>query len=113
MVFRALFALAAFNNLEIQQQNIKLAFSNVNIDEDIYVIQPIEFEENSNQVCLLNKALYGLKQCARQYFHFQQNCKKELNFKLVIANQSVFYNSESNIIITAYIDDLLVFAINK
>ncbi len=38
---------------------------------------------------------------------------KELNFNSIIADQSVFYNSESNIIITAHIDDLLVFAVNK
>ena len=39
--------------------------------------------------------------------------KKKLNFNSIIADQSVFYNSESNIIITAYINDLLVFAVNK
>ncbi len=113
MVFRALFALAAFKDLEIQQWDIKSAFSNAKIDEEIYVMQPVGFEENSNQVCLLNKALYGLKQSARQFYLFLANLLKELNFNLIIADQSVFYNSESNIIITAYIDDLLVFAENK
>lgn len=56
MVFRALFALAAFNDLEIQQWDIKSAFPNASIDKEIYVIQPIEFEENSNQVCLLKQS---------------------------------------------------------
>ncbi len=113
MVFRALFALAAFKDLEIQQWNIKLAFPNASIDEEIYVIQPIGFEENSNRVCLLNKALYGLKQSARQFYLFSANLLKELNFNSIVADQSVFYNSKSNIIITAHIDDLLVFAENK
>jgi len=113
MVFRALFALAAFKDLEIQQWDIKSAFPNAKIDEEIYVMQPVGFEENSNQVCLLNKALYGLKQSARQFYLFLANLLKELNFNSIIADQSVFYNSESNIIITAHIDDLLVFAENK
>jgi len=113
MVFRALFALAAFKDLEIQQWDIKSTFPNASIDEEIDVIQPIGFEENSNQVCLLNKALYGLKQSARQFYLFLANLLKELNFNSIIADQSVFYNSENNTTITAHIDDLLVFAENK
>ncbi len=104
MIFKALFALAVFKDLEIQQWDIKSAFPNA---------KPIGFKENSNRVCLLNKALYGLKQSARQFYLFVANLLKELNFNSIIANQFVFYNSESNITITAHIDDLLVFAENK
>jgi len=86
---------------------------NAKIDEEIYVMQSVEFEENLNQVCLLNKALYELKQFPRQFYLFLANLIRELNFNLIIADQFVFYNSESNIVITAHIDDLLVFAENK
>ena len=76
-------------------------------------MQFINYEENSNQVCLLNKTLYELKQSARQFYLFLANLLKELNFNSITADQFVFYNSDSNIIITAHINDLLVFAADK
>ena len=62
MVFRTLFALAAYLNLEIQQWNIKSAFPNAKLLEIIYIRQSTDFEDDTNRVCLLNKALYDLKQ---------------------------------------------------
>ena len=113
MVFRALFALAAYLNLEIQQWDIKSAFPNAKLDEEIYIMQPTGFEDNTNRVCLLNKALYGLKQSARQFYIFLASMLKEFNYAPIIADQSVFYNNKNNVIITAHIDDLLIFAEKK
>ncbi|SLM37314.1 Reverse transcriptase, RNA-dependent DNA polymerase [Lasallia pustulata] len=59
MVFRALFAIAAHLDLEIQQWDIKSAFPNAKLDQEIYIMQPTGVEDNTNRVCLLNKALYG------------------------------------------------------
>ena len=61
MVFRAFFPIAAHLNLEIQQWDIKSAFPNAKLGEEIYVMQPTGFEDNTNRACLLNKALYGLQ----------------------------------------------------
>lgn len=38
MIFRLLFALVAFLDLEIQQWNIKSAFLNIKLDEIIYIL---------------------------------------------------------------------------
>jgi hypothetical protein len=59
--FRALFAIAALLDYEIDQWDIKSAFPNAPIDEDIYVQQPIGYETEKGLVYKLNKALYGLK----------------------------------------------------
>ena len=83
------------------------------MSEIIYIRQPTDFEDDTSRVCLLNKALYDLKQFARQFYLFLAKLLKDLDYESIIADQSVFYNKKSNIIVTAHIDDLLIFAENK
>ena len=111
MVFRILFAFAAWNDLEIQQWDIKSAFPNASLKNKIYMKQPKGYENKNIQlVCLLNKALYGLKQSAREFYLFLAELLSQFGFITIIADQSVFYNPDTKIIITAHIDDLLVFS---
>lgn len=111
MVFRILFAFAAWNDLEIQQWDIKSAFPNASLKNKIYMRQPKGYEnKNTKLVCFLNKALYGLKQSAREFYLFLAELLSQFGFITIIADQSVFYNPDTKIIITAHIDDLLVFS---
>ena len=55
MVFRALFIIAAFMGLEIIQKDIKSAFTNVPLTEEIYMDQPEGFNNGTNKVCLLKR----------------------------------------------------------
>jgi hypothetical protein len=59
--FRALFAIAAILDWEIDQWDIKSAFPNAPIDEEIYMEQLTGFKIKKGLVCKLNKALSGLK----------------------------------------------------
>ena len=62
MAFRALFAIAAFYNLDIEQIDVKTAFLHGIIDQFLYVKVPRGYEHQwKDQVCLLKKALYGFK----------------------------------------------------
>ena len=60
---RMLLAYASSNNFKLFQMDIKSAFLNGFISEEVYVKQPSRFENNSfpNHVFKLTKALYGLK----------------------------------------------------
>ena len=49
----------------MQQWDIVAAFMTAKLDEDIYVIQPTGFTDDTNRVCKLNTALNELKQSAR------------------------------------------------
>ncbi|GJZ90038.1 retrovirus-related pol polyprotein from transposon TNT 1-94 [Tanacetum coccineum] len=60
-------AFAAHMNLVVYQMDVKTAFLNGNLREEVYVIHADGFvdPDNPNHVCKLKKALYGLKQAPR------------------------------------------------
>ena len=61
MLYKALFALAAALDYEIEQMDFITAFLNGSLKEIIHVKQPHDFELGDG-VCHLLRALYGLKQ---------------------------------------------------
>ncbi|GJS41266.1 zinc finger, CCHC-type containing protein [Tanacetum coccineum] len=65
---RLLLALAAIHNLVIHQMDLKTAFLNGDLDEEVYMKQPEGFvmPGNEHKVCKLVKSLYGLKQAPNQ-----------------------------------------------
>ena len=66
---RMLIAIAAIHNLEIHQMDVKTAFLNGDLDEEIYMEQPEGFivPGQEMKVCRLVKSLYGLKQALMQW----------------------------------------------
>ncbi|GJU95266.1 retrovirus-related pol polyprotein from transposon TNT 1-94 [Tanacetum coccineum] len=67
---RIFLAFATYMNFIVYQMDVKSAFLNGKLKEEIYVKQPLGFESSEfpNHVCKLDKALYGLKQAPRAWY---------------------------------------------
>ncbi|GMF42807.1 unnamed protein product [Phytophthora fragariaefolia] len=66
-ILRLLLALAAAMDWEVEQLDVKTAFLNAYLDEEIYMEQPVGYVQRGKEdhVCVLRKSLYGLKQAPR------------------------------------------------
>ncbi|GJU30418.1 retrotransposon protein, putative, ty1-copia subclass [Tanacetum coccineum] len=85
-----LIAIVAFYDYEIWQMDVKTAFLNGHLPEEVYMVQPKGFVnlKDPNQVCKLKRSIYGIKQVSRQgnkrfdeeikKFGFTQNCDEPL-----------------------------------
>ena len=60
---RILLTIASYYDYEIWKMDVKTAFLNGNLDEDVYMSQPEGFEDpnNAEKVCKLQRSIYGLK----------------------------------------------------
>ncbi|GJX67752.1 retrotransposon protein, putative, ty1-copia subclass [Tanacetum coccineum] len=66
---RILIAIAAYYDYEIWQMDVKTAFLNGYLNEEVYMEQPEGFvnPKYPNRVCKLKRSIYGLKQASRQW----------------------------------------------
>ena len=65
---RALLTVAAASKWNIFQMDVKNAFLNGDLSEEVYMQPPTGLFVDSNKVCHLRRALYGLKQAPRAWF---------------------------------------------
>nr|GEV32974.1 zinc finger, CCHC-type [Tanacetum cinerariifolium] len=111
---RLLLALAAIHNLVIHQMDVKIAFLNGDLDEEVYMKQPKGFVMlgNKHKACKLIKSLYGLKQAPKQWHQKFDDVVLSSAFHLNQFDKRVysnFDNSDERVIICLYVDDMLIF----
>lgn len=109
---RLLPALAAQNRWEVFQLDVKSAFLNGILNEEIYVEQPEGFlkKGEENKVFLLKKALCGFKQALRAWYSRLEQHLSGLGFVKSINDATLFVkNDEAELlVVSVYVDDLLV-----
>ena len=88
-----LIAIASIYNLEIHQMDVKTAFLNEDLDEEIYMEQPEGFisKGNENKVCRLMKSLYGLKQAPKQWHEKFDSVMVKNGFRINECDKCVYY----------------------
>ncbi|KAJ9545152.1 hypothetical protein OSB04_024859 [Centaurea solstitialis] len=109
---RTLMAISAYFNYEIWQMDVKTAFLNGKLTEDVYMEQPegLEDPKNPNKVCKLLKSIYGLKQASRSWnLHFDEIIK-EFGFAKSEFEPCVYTKFSGSIItfLVLYVDDILL-----
>jgi hypothetical protein len=109
---RILLALAAQHDLEVHQMDVKTAFLNGVLDEEIYMEQPEGFiqESKEHMVCKLKKSLYGLKQAGRSWYQMIDQNFTQLGFQRTCADQCIYHLRTRGIItiVALYVDDLII-----
>jgi Reverse transcriptase (RNA-dependent DNA polymerase)/gag-polypeptide of LTR copia-type/Pol polyprotein, beta-barrel domain len=115
---RFILALVSHYDLEVRQIDVKGAYLNGVLEEDVYMHQPEGFvvEEKKDFVCKLNKGIYGLKQSGRVWYQTLRTELKKLGFKADQADETVYFRRHSNgdfEIAGWYVDDGLLAANSK
>ena len=112
-----LIAIASILNLEIHQMDVKTAFLNGELEEEIYMEQPEGFQSpgNENKVCKLVKSLYGLKQAPKQWHGNFDETMLSNGFKINESDKCVYVKhvSMGYVIVCLYVDDLLILGNNQ
>ncbi|GKA67352.1 putative RNA-directed DNA polymerase [Tanacetum coccineum] len=76
-------ALVAHYDLELHQMDVKTAFLNGDLHEDVYMTQPEGFmvEGKEHMVCKLKRSIYRLKQDSRQWYLKFHEVMSKFQFK--------------------------------
>jgi Reverse transcriptase (RNA-dependent DNA polymerase) len=92
--------------------NVKTAFLNGDLEEDVYMTQPMGFEDpiNASKVCKLKRSIYGLKQASRSWNKCFDKKIKEFGFIKYNEEPCVYKRFSGNIIVflILYVDDILL-----
>jgi Reverse transcriptase (RNA-dependent DNA polymerase)/Integrase core domain/gag-polypeptide of LTR copia-type/GAG-pre-integrase domain len=109
---RLLLALAALEDWEIHQMDVKSAFLNGLLDEEIYMEQPEGFvdPDHPDKVCLLKKAIYGLKQASRAWNQQFHKVLLDLGLTRTRSDAGVYHRQDDRgtLIIILYVDDITI-----
>ncbi|KAJ9544937.1 hypothetical protein OSB04_024644 [Centaurea solstitialis] len=109
-------AYAAHKNMTVYQMNVKCAFLNGVLQEEVYVEQPEGFVDPiyPNHVYVLDKALYSLKQSPRAWYETLTDYLLGVGYKKGTIDPTLFFKRSGSdlIIVQIYVDDI-IFASTK
>ena len=108
---------AAFINFKLYQVDVKCAFLNGFLNEEVFVEQPPSLENPSflDHVYKLDKALYGLKQAPRQWYERLSKFLIENDFVRGKIDKTLFFKNKGSdiLVVQIYVDDINFGATNK
>ena len=109
---RLLISIAAHEGWEVHHMDVKSAFLNGDLEEEVYVIQPPGFEikGEEHKVLKLHKALYGLRQAPRAWNSKLDKSMRTLGFERCSLEHAVYMRNQGkgNLIVGVYVDDLII-----
>ncbi|GJZ30735.1 retrovirus-related pol polyprotein from transposon TNT 1-94 [Tanacetum coccineum] len=108
---RILLAIACANDFKLYQMDVKSAFLNGFINEEVYVAQPLGFIDfqKPNYVYKLKKALYGLKQAPKAWYDRLKAFLIKHEYSIGMVDNTLFTKKSKShlIIVQIYVDDII------
>jgi hypothetical protein len=112
-----LLAYATYHGFKLYQMDMKSAFLNGPIKEEVYVEQPPSFEDSQypSHVYKLSKVIYGLKQAPRAWYECLRDFLITNGFKVGKVDPTLFTKTISKdlFICQIYVDDIMFGSTNK
>lgn len=109
---RTVLSLALSKSWSIHQLDVKNAFLHGDLNETVYMHQPLGFKDKSHpdHVCLLKKSLYGLKQAPRAWYTRFADHVQQMGFIHSVSDHSLFIykNGRDMAYLLLYVDDIIL-----
>ena len=109
---RILLFIAAHYDYEIWQMDVKTAFLNSNLEEEIYMMQLESFiaKNQEHMVCKLKMSIYGFKQASRSWNIKFDQAIKSFGFEQNLDEPYVYKRHRDKVImfLVLYVDDILL-----
>nr|GEU68588.1 retrovirus-related Pol polyprotein from transposon TNT 1-94 [Tanacetum cinerariifolium] len=114
---RLCLAYASFMGFMVYQIDVKSAFLYGTIEEEVYVCQPLGFEDPDypDKVYKVVKALYGLRQAPRAWYETLAIYLLENSFQRGKIDQTLFIKRQKShiLLVQIYVDDIIFGSTNK
>ncbi|GJU83424.1 putative ribonuclease H-like domain-containing protein [Tanacetum coccineum] len=108
---RLFLAYASFKDFVVYQMDVKSAFLYGKIEEEVYVCQPLGFEdpEFPDRVYKVEKALYGLHQAPRAWYETLSTYLLENGFQRGTIDKTLFIKKFKGdiLLVQVYVDDII------
>ena len=107
---RTIIAHAANNKMLLHQMDIKTAFLNGNLKEEVFMKQPEGFVVKGQEhlVCKLKKSIYGLKQSPRCWNMALHDHLCKIGFKQSASDPCIYTAERETVILAVYVDDIIL-----
>jgi hypothetical protein len=109
MAIRTLLAIAAHEDLEIDQMDAVTAFLQPHMEDNavVWVEMPTGFKKGL-LACLIRKGMYGLKQSARLWAKDVRAELTKLGYQPLHSDECIYYNKALRIFVATHVDDFLL-----
>jgi len=108
---RLLLAFSCIKGFKLFQMDVKSAFLNGYINEEVFVSQPPGFEDHQHpgHMFKLKKALYGLKQAPRQWYERLSDFLTSQGYESGSSYMTLFIKKKGDgtILVQVYVDDII------
>lgn len=108
---RTLLAFAAHKKFKVYQMDVKFAFLNGILEEEVYIEQPDGYAltDKEDVVCKLHKALYGLKQAPKAWYEWLHTHLMKIGFTRTNDDNNIYLKFEGDEILVSevFVDDII------